>query len=386
MLKSIENINSNFSEYLPFTDIYYPKIFKECTYSSKTSFILKNISNCDINEGLPNIVLYGPAGCGKYIRLMITLKKYLNNNFNNNLDNNLDGDINDKYDPYETSVKAIDVETGYFVPIPSSANKVIYSRVSKYHCEIELKQANAEKTLIPFLDYYSKSKNIYLKIQKYVILRNVEVLKKETQNALKRIVETSQSKIRFMMTINYISKLIFPLRSRFLCVTVKPPNVNEASLIIKNIAEKEKFKISPKKIEMIIEKSYYGSLDIINVRELLLTLEGSYILSENNKISKIYVSERNEASDLLVKAVKKGNVMEIRNILYKIYELMKNDFELIVTGDFYRKISKNIKDDLKTKLVFLTSKWNANISKNCIAQPIFQAEAYMYAVCDLYDQ
>jgi len=361
------------NNYLPLCEKYIPKTFSECSHSHKTSKLLKSVSDRkNIDDGLSNIALYGPAGCGKYTRLLITLNNYIGN----------------KSNPYRTSVKAIDVETGSFVPLPNSKSKVkhkvIFALVSKSHCEIELCQANANKALIPFLDYYSKTKNIYLNIQKYVILRNVEALKKETQNALRRIVETCQSKIRFMLTINSLSKLIDPLRSRFLCVNVCPPTKKEVISIINNIADKENFKISNKKIETIIEKSYSGPLPTINLRELFLTLEGSLIISEKNKVSKIYISEKNEASDMLVKAVKKGNRDEIRNLIYKIYELMKDDFSNIVTCDFFRKMLDNIKDKDKINFISITSHWNSEINKNYIMQPILQAEAYIYAVCDLY--
>jgi hypothetical protein len=40
-------------------------------------------------------------------------------------------------------------------------------------------------------------------------------------------------------------------------------------------------------------------------------------------------------------------------------------------------------EKLKKDFIFLTSYWNAELNKNHISQPIFQAEAYIYAVCDL---
>jgi replication factor C subunit 3/5 len=365
---------SSVQSYLPLSDKYFPKTFSECDHSQKTSTTLNRLSNhLNENEAIPNIALYGPDGCGKYTRLMIMLNKCFGH----------------KSCPYRTSVKAICTETGSFVPLPNSKNKskekVIYALVSKLHCEIELDQANVEKALFLFLEYYSRTKNIYLDTQKYIILRNMECLKKETQNALRRIVEIYQNKIRFLITISSISKLIGPLRSRFLCICVNPPKANDASTIINKIAEKENFIISKNKIESIIEKSKCGTHGSINLHELLLTLEGSLIISNGNKIVKIYSSERNDASDLLIKAVKKGNRDDIRNMLYKIYETMKDDFKNIITCDFYRKMLTSIKnDDDKTKFVSLTATWNTNINKNYILQPIFQAEAYIYSVCKLY--
>lgn len=361
---------SSVESFLSFSDKYNPKSFLDCDHSKKTSNMLDTISKNKENV-LPNIALYGPSGCGKYTRLMITLHNFFLN----------------KSSPYKTSIRAICSETGSFVPLPTSKNKpkdkVIFAMVSKIHCEIELNQANAEKVLILFLEYYSKTKNIYLNTHKYIILRNVEYLKKETQNALRRIVELYHNKIRFLITINSISKLIKPLRSRFLCISVISPNENEALNIIHKIACKENFKITKHKSNEIIEKSKYGTCGSINLHELLLTLEGSIIIS-NNKINKIYTSERNEASDLLIKAVIKGNIDEIRNIIFKIYEVMKDEFKHIVCCDFYRKMLNHIKDINKFEFIKISTEWNSIIYKNNILEPILQAEAYMYSVCKLY--
>lgn len=367
-LESDEDIDN----YLPFCEKYIPITFEECSHSPKTTKILKSLETCDIEEGLPNLVIYGPPGSGKYTRLMIILKSFLLN----------------KVNPYKSVIKAIDVETGSFVPLPSSKNKlknkVIFTYVSNIHCEIELNQANADKALIQFLDYYSKSKNIYLNIQKYVILRNIENLKKETQNALRRIVETTNSKIRFLITSCSLSQVIGPLKSRFICIGLRSPNTTDATKIIKLFSEKENFKISDKKIGCIIKQACFGSSHFINLRELLLSLEGSIVLSNSTKITKVYISEKNEASDLLVKAVKKGNREEIRNIIYKIYELMYDEFNVVITCDFFNKMVDNFKESDKINFVYLTSKWNVNINKNYLLQTIFQAEAYIFAVCDLY--
>ena len=366
-------LENSIDSYLPFSDKYIPTSFLECNHSQKTSILLDNISKkINNNEGLPNIALYGPPGCGKYSLFLIML-------------NNCFGD---RSSPYKTSVKAICVETGSFVPLSSKnklKDKVIYTLVSKLHCEIDLNQANIDKVLILFLENYCTTKNIYLKLHKYIILRNIEYLKKETQNALRRIVEIYQNKIRFLITVKSILTLISPLRSRFLCIRMNSPNKKEATDIINKVIDKENFKITKNKIEIIIEKSKSGSHGEINLHELFLILEGSLIMSNNNNINKIYSSEKNEASDLLVKLVKKGNRDDIRNLLYKIYEKMKDDFENIITCDFYRKMLKNIKDEDKKKFVFLTAEWNSTINKNFIFQPILQAEGYIYSVCKLYN-
>ena len=134
----------------------------------------------------------------------------------------------------------------------------------------------------------------------------------------------------------------------------------------------------------IVEKSRVGTCGTINLHEMFLTLEGSSIISDNRKIVKIYTPEKCSASDELLKVIKKGNRDEIRNTIYKIYEILKDDFENIITGDFYSKMIKELKEQDKMKFVMITAKWNAEMNKNYIMKPILQAEAYLYEVCELY--
>jgi DNA polymerase III delta prime subunit len=180
------------------------------------------------------------------------------------------------------------------------------------------------------------------------------------------------------MTINSLSNLIKPLQSRFLCISVSSPSFEQTKKIIDNICTTYNIKITSKKKEDIINESKYGSSGIINLNELFLIIEGSILCSKEKKelsLSKIYISERNEASNILLKEIKKGNIEEIRNIIYKIYEIMKDDFSLII-NDFSRKL-------LKKEIIYLAAHWDFEINKNYILNPIFQAEGYLYHLCDL---
>jgi DNA polymerase III delta prime subunit len=337
--------------YQPIFDKYTPTSFSEC-YPSIVNENLEKLKD------LPNIIVYGPAGNGKFTRLLICLKIFFEGLCN----------------PFHSFPRAIDVETGEFLPV-TTTKKSIFAVVSKCHCEIDLEQSSVNKALLPFLDYYTKSKNISFDCHKYIILRNLSFLKKETQNALRKVIEDTHKTTRFLCTTYSISDVINPLRSRFFCLKLESPSVDNALHIINTISDNEGWKLTKKKKEAIIEKSRYGSAGTINLRELLLTLEGTILTS------KLYTSERNEVSDLLIKAVKKGQRKKIRDILYKTYEFMKNDFRNIVMLDFYRKLLPEI--DKKMEFLQLTQKYDHRISQSFIRQEILHAEAYLFAVCDL---
>lgn len=346
----------DFKNYIPLTEKYFPKTLKECFHSSNTNQMLLKISN---SKDIPNMMLHGSNGSGKYTRIILFLKNHLKINLN-------------------SKVKAIDTVTGLFVPLPTiknkEKNKVLFSVVSKGHCEIDLNQSRIDKGLINFLKKYCKNKNILLKTHKYIILKNFQYLKKETQNSLRFIIEKSYNTVKFLITINSLSKIIEPLRSRFIFLSVKSPNMVESKYILKNIIKKENIKITNYKIKTLINNSK-EKCNLINLKELILSLEGTSI------INKIYKTEKQTILDNLLKLVKKGNRDDIRNYIFKLYENIPDEFNNLITVDFFRKIYEFVEN--KEELIEITQKQNHEINKNHILNPIFQAESYLFSICEL---
>ena len=318
---------------------------------------------------VPNIIIQGPQGCGKYTQIMVVLDKCFGH----------------LCSPYNVKAKAISISTGEIVyDRKNTDDKYMFCLVSKIHCEIDLQQLHSNKGLLPFLDYYTRTKNIHFNTYKYIVLRNIEYINYETQNALRRLIEIYHEKVRFLITTKSISKIIFPLRSRFIIIPCKPPNEEEVYNMIKYIVSKENITISDTNIYKMIEKSKVGSAGFINLHEVFVILEGSVIISNDNNITKIYDTDKNVASSLLINAIVNKSFGSIRNILYDIYEKQKDDFENIITCDFFNKCLPLINDSMKKEFVKKTAEWNKIINNKYILEPIFQAEAYIYTVYKIY--
>jgi replication factor C subunit 3/5 len=328
---------------------YSPFSLSELNFSFDLNKKLKRLSS-----DLPNIILYGNKGCGKYTRLFLTLKEALNSDCN-------------------TKPVGIEVDTGKFTTLDSK--KIICGFISNHHIEIDLEQHNAENTLIPFLLYYSKTKNITTNKKKYIILRHFEVLKKKIQNALRVVVEKNHSKICLLISSSSYTKIIEPLRSRFVCLKVPSPTEDEVISIINIILECENRKLYKNEINMLLRKSYYGSFDRINLNEVFLMLEGTLIKN------KVYVSKRNEDIDKLILLVKRKNHKMISEFISYYYEKNSTNFVELVFNDFYRRILPMIID--KHKMTEITQKYDAMVNEDFITEKILIAEAYLFEVCCL---
>ena len=345
----IKKIYKYFNLFFSMEEKYTPFCLSELNFSFDLNKKLEKLSS-----DLPNIILYGNKGSGKYTRLFLTLKKSLNSNCS-------------------TKPVGISTETGKFTTLDSK--KIICGFISNYHIEIDLEQHNAGNAIIPFLLYYSKTKNITTNRKKYIILRHFEVLKKKTQNALRVIVEKNYSKICLLITSCSYTKTIEPLRSRFICLKIKSPTEDEVRNIINIILECENHKLYNNEINMIIKKSYYGSFNRINLNEVFLMLEGTLIKK------KVYISKRNEDIDRLILLVKRKNHKMISEFVSYYYEKNNSNFVELIFNDFYRRILPTIKD--KYKITEITQKYDAMINEDFITEKILIAEGYLFEVCCL---
>lgn len=353
-------MTTDLKSFIPLNERYNPTSFSDLEHSKKTNTILNKLS-----KNIQNILLYGTAGCGKYTRLKVLIQDYSNNIL--------------KIPLSKCKPRAINIDTGYFTNLPSSKSKikeeVIFCMTSNIHCEIEINQNKSGKGLIKFLEYYSKTKNIKFNIKKIVILRNIEYLKKELQLSLRRLIEISSKNIIYLMTTRSLLKIIKPLKSRFLCLSVQSPTIDDTYNIINSICTIENKNV--KDINKIINYSKFGSSGSINLHLMFLSLEGTFILKK-----KVYIPERVKCIMNLIESVKSGDMMNIRNNLYKIYETKKKIFIDIIINDFYREFIIEIKD--KSYFTEITAKWSSIISQNFINNPLFHSEAYMFEICKIY--
>ena len=355
--------------YIPYSIQYSPSVFTDCI-ESRTLHILQTLSKNSLQEGIPNMILYGSSGSGKYTKIYIMLKHF----------------VHSLCDITTLRMKAIDIETFSFTQLPTSKNKQKVMSVIKspIHIEIDIRQPYIKKALIPFLDWYTKNKNIPYKIHKYIIIRNIELLDIHTQKALLKYMECSTT--RFLCTTNSLLSLQKSLKSRTLCLFIPSPSIEETKNIIENVCSVQKIRITPSKINKIIEDSKKGTTEYIHLSQLYMILEGSIYISKkdnikDSKITKLYVTKKNYYTNLLIESIIKGDISNIRVTLYEIYEKYNYMFKEIVGCDIFRILYKKY---YKKELISISSLWNHTLYKYSDIDSIVHAEAYIYKLCTLY--
>ena len=267
------------------------------------------------------------------------------------------------------------------------SSKYIFVKSNRCCFEIDLSQPKTGTALINFLNVFSKTKNIYDKIHKYLILKNFEFLDKRYQYSLRRTIELCCHNIRFIIITSKFSNIIKSLKSRLMPIKVSSPDEKDTKKIIQNILKSENIVIDSKIQKEIINRSKQGSFGIIHLKEMFCILECSILLSKKNNILNIdyegdiinvYKTEKNKASDDILKYIKKKDIENIRKTLQKINIYLKDDFIEIITCDLFRKLYPFVKN--KEQFIEKTAYWNSVISKEYIQYKIIQAEAYIFEI------
>ncbi len=124
---------------------------------------------------------------------------------------------------------------------------------------------------------------------KVVILDEADFLTIQAQASLRNIIETFSRTTRFILTCNYIERVIDPLQSRCQTIKVVPPTKKEVAVHLASICDKESISYDPNAIGKIVNKFYP------DLRKMLNTIQSSNIknkltLDDSLLVSTSYLS------------------------------------------------------------------------------------------------
>ena len=143
---------------------------------------------------------------------------------------------------------------------------------------------------------------------KIVILDEADYLTPQAQATLRHTIEACSATTRFILTCNYLERIISPLQSRCQTFEIIPPSKREVWQKCKTILNDENISSSPKEVEPIVDAHYP------DIRKIINTLQGSII---NNEVKADHGSLKNtQLGGIIVDAlIRKAKLSEIRQIL-----------------------------------------------------------------------
>lgn len=246
-------------------------------------YLKERISNYLEENDIPHLLFYGRAGTGK-----TTLAKMIANN----------------------------MECDYMIINASDENNV----------ETVRNKIRGFASTVGFKD------------SKVMILDEADYLTPNAQSILRNLMETFSKHCRFILTCNYVEKIIDPIQSRCQPFEVVPPSKKEIAIHVSQILSAERIEFDPKDLVPIIDSSYPDIRRIINTCQMSsskgkLKVDKKEILDSDFRLKIVEVlkssnSPRNKYKEIrqIVANSRAQDFTEAYTILYqKVDEYAPND-------------------------------------------------------------
>ena len=132
--------------------------------------------------------------------------------------------------------------------------KIIINNIDCDHIYINASDENNVDTVRNKIRQFSSSAGF--SALKVVILDEADYMTPNAQAALRNIMETFSKHTRFILTCNYVEKIIDPIQSRCQVFGITPPNKSNVALRLNNICKEESVEVELDSIRTIVNSTY----------------------------------------------------------------------------------------------------------------------------------
>jgi len=169
---------------------------------------------------------------------------------------------------------------------------------------------------------------------KIIILDEADFLTIQAQASLRNIIETYSRTTRFILTCNYLERIIDPLQSRCQVLKITPPSKKEVAQHVVIILDKEDITYTIEDLALVVNKHYPDVRKILNTCQVNTVDGGANDLYL--KIDKAILSS-NSYKDGVLKELKSPTKSSFKNIRQILADSNLYDFE-----EIYRFLYDNL--------------------------------------------
>ena len=311
-------------------DKYAPICIEESKFHNDIFKLLQHISK---NDSIPHILLIGSSGVGKKTAIKLLLEMLY------------DSDVHDTEDT--------------IYPVVGSGNKTtdVIVKQSNYHIVIEPNNNNFDRYLIQYIvKEYAKNMSLGVfktnKMFRTVLINNIDNMSYYAQTSLRRTMEKYSSTCRFIMWCTSLTRVIEPLISRTMHITLKAPTDKQMFTYLLDICYKENIHMDAYEYNEVITKADS------NIKEALWILEKKKIKyndknTYHNIIDIIVAIIINHDINQICrqKSIDKSDKLFLRDLLYDI--LITNISGSKILKDLLNKLltNKDLPDECKYKII-----------------------------------
>lgn len=177
---------------------------------------------------------------------------------------------------------------------------------------------------------------------KVIILDEADFITIQGQAALRNVIETYSMSTRFILTCNFIERIIDPLQSRCQVLKIVPPSKGEVAKHVVTVLEKENTEYDLDSIKTVVNQFYPDLRKILNTCQLS-THNGKLVLDKSVLIASNYIdkviTELTKPTPTSWKTIKQiiadSNISEYDELFRELYNRVEeyskgNDGEIII--------------------------------------------------------
>jgi DNA polymerase III delta prime subunit len=207
--------------------------------------------------------------------------------------------------------------------------------VNSINCDFMILNASDENNVDTVRNKVkSFASTIGFKDIKIVILDEFDYMTPQAQAILRNLMETFSKHCRFILTCNYVEKIIDPIQSRCQTFQIIPPTKKDVAVQISKILTEERIQFELKELVPIVDSSYPDIRKIINTCQLnsskgVLKIDSSSISDADVRVKIIDIlkskdDKRNRYVNLR-QAIADSRIQDFTELYTHLYEKV-NDY------------------------------------------------------------
>ena len=286
------NLNVSKNASVPMVEKWRPTKFEDIVLDPLNKVIMKNIIE---TAYFPNLLFYGPPGTGKTTSIINLINAY--------------------QDKHNYKMK------GLVIHLNASDERgidIIRSQISQF----------------------VNSKALFNQGMKFVILDEVDYMTKNAQQALRYLLQSYSSGVRFCLICNYISRIDEGLQNEFLRLRFNQLPEDDIIKFLSNIAQAEKLNMNDKSIKLIQQLYKSDMRSMINFMQTNQNqmVEEEFKIIDNDVWKELYNKfSKREKMEILINFVQQLSVnynIDKKNIIKHYLNYIIRNKPEIVTSDF----------------------------------------------------
>jgi len=171
--------------------------------------------------------------------------------------------------------------------------------------------------------------SVGFKSLKVIILDECDYLTPNAQAALRNLMETFSKHCRFILTCNYVERIIDPIQSRCQSYKVVPPSKKEVAQQMVNILKEENCTFELDDIALIVNAGYPDIRRVINSaqRQIIdgkLTIDTSSVIQNNYKLQLLEMLSNGSKLNDIRKLIADNSISDYSELFRLLYDEVDN--------------------------------------------------------------